>query len=566
MAVTRTPVGPAGRLPVLPAAGHWLTMARRRARIASVRLGNGHELQTLAGPVQMTTVDRASSRIGVAEDADGWYAAAEVSPDQAAGPPPLAVLARVFQEAEAADRDPSAVQLVEHFVGAPAAWLGESPAVTSYRSLVAAPPPAHRFRWVCVRVDAYDGAAVAARYGDPAAPARAAAAAILRAGRVLRAAGSPARVLGEAELAAVLRLTGLAVPGRGVREDWHGVRQPQGRAAGPLAQVGFHARGLPAPFVAAAASLPGATAVTLGTTVTLAGAEPRVRHLVRLGAPGRVLGDCRAALVQAAGPAGVGLAALNGRHAPAVYAAGPTASAPAPAGGFATVAAASGADPLAVPWQSLARVAAPPVAAPVRAGLVLGRATDQRVAVVQLFGPFPNEVAVVGGRGLAARVFAARAVALGARVYVRTAYPQDWAALMVATGGRLRIGEQMVEVAGPVEPALIVDEGAGHESGAGTGRAVVRREWQTRLTVLRTVPGGAAVARAAGVRLAALHRLGPDEAAAVAGPLSLAPGAVPAVTRLPDEVVALVGDGETSYTWLAPTAWERTVCRGAGPA
>ncbi|GAB3158632.1 hypothetical protein GCM10027290_62190 [Micromonospora sonneratiae] len=520
--------------------------------------------QTLDGPVRTRVVERGSGKVGVAEDGGGWFALAELGsptdlrPD-AARRPPVAVLARIFQ----GQADPSAVQVVVHTLPGPDALLADdAPAVDSYRHLTAGmPTAAQQISWVCVRVDACEGTVAAGQRGDdPEQPARMAAAAMLRASRLLRQAGFGCRILDDRELAVALATTGLVprspTPPReqrtalvvdGLRQVGYSVEP--GSAAGPD-QSAFDSTALPA------------VAVTTSTTVVDTPDGPAVRHLLRIVAPAHRIGACDTSVRAHARRTGWTVRRLDGRHAVTAYAAGPTAASLPPSGSYATAATAAGLDPVGVPWLAMADPSTPvPVESYPAVGLCLGHDVDQRPSVVRLFRRRPTEVAMVGG-ATAARVVAARAVASGVRVYVRTDRPADWQALASATGvpDRLQVGADRLQVGAepppvdPQQPILIVDELAADVMAVSDGL----RPWQTRLVVLRRLtPQNAR--RVAGAQLAILGRLTEEEAGIAAGALGMTGDTPRALTRLPDEMVALVGGGVNSYVWLALTDWERTL-------
>jgi type VII secretion protein EccE len=571
---------PPGSVWRLPTAVRWWSRVRRRARATTAPPAAGPHgavaaLQTIGGPLRVTTVERVGCTIGVGQDGGGWFAACELTPrddirpDGSPAPPP-SVLARIFQEG----RDPSAVQVVSHAVAPTMVLPADAPAAASYRLLAGAHlPAAALFRWVAVRVDAYDGAAVAARHGgDWTAPATAAAAAVLRASRILRTAGFPCRVLDGRELTMALAHADLTVGAVQPRERWSAVT-----TGGGPAQVGYAMDALPPPFAAALTDFP-PVSTTLSTTLVpgvdgpaalpASGAvRPRrdpttpcwLRHLVRFVAPPDWLADQHTAVRASAARSGVLLTRLDGRHGPAVQAAGPTAAALPPTGGYATVAAAAGADPLDVPWHPASPDSAAATAG--GCGVMLGRGADQRPAIVRIFRPWPTEVAMVGGLSTVG-VLVLRAVAVGARVYVRTARPAHWQPLVNAAWDRHRIvvGGDPPPVSDPLQPALLIDDtdldsSAGWQTAAG---------WQARLTVIQHLTEAAAP-RLAAAHLTVLTRLTTAEADIAARELRLPGDTAPGLVRLPDEMITLVGAGVDGHAWLEPTTWERAATGTVAP-
>ncbi|MEJ3747584.1 type VII secretion protein EccE [Actinomycetes bacterium KLBMP 9797] len=550
-----------------------LLAGRARRRVTAPGHASKAPAARKAPAVRIGTVERGGLTVGVAEDAGGWFAVAELAPrldlrPETAPLPALAAVARVFAEG----RDPSAVQLVSHTIAAPTTLLPpDSPVLASYRLLTAGESTvAHQVSWLCVRVDACDGAAVVARHGgDRAAPARAAAAAILRASRTLRLSGASCRVLDARELSDALALSGVAGVTGGMAQVCYGVDDVPGPLAAapaePLVDAPAEPLGdAPAEPLAAvghelAAALRDVTtaATTVATTVASGPRGLRARRLVRVVAPARDLDEVDTAVRAGAIRTGVPLSRLDGRHAPAAYAAGPTGAALPPSGGYAVAGAAAGLDPLDVPWQPLAPGAGTPAGPAVAVGVLFGRDVDRRATVVRVFRPWPTELVVVGGRATA-QLLALRALAVGARVYVRTPRYAEWTALAGAAQcpDRLVVGAEPPPAADPHRPALVVDD---VDPDGATTRAPLR-PWQARLTVVAALaPAGAR--RLADAHLAVLHRLGEDEAEVAARALGMTGDTPQALTRLPDDMVALVGGGVNSYTWLEPTPWELTVTR-----
>jgi hypothetical protein len=211
---------------------------------------------------------------------------------------------------------------------------------------------------------------------------------------------------------------------------------------------------------------------------------------------------------------------------------------------------------LATP-ESVAAVAIPVTSA----GLVLGRDQQRSLVVVRLFRPQPTMVALVGG-WWAARLVAARALAVGARVVVRTVSPGQWQGFGEAMTGRSdRVDVFSGEGAAPpaadvAQPVLeIVDVGpAGPQTRPELGA------WQSRLTLLPELTD-------AGVRpveeadLAIVQRLTEPEARTAIRAMRLAPEAAGHLQMLADDMLAIVG-GSTDrqadrYLWVVQTPTEQ---------
>lgn len=535
---------------------------------------------TIGGPLRVSAVERSGSTVGVGQDRGGWFAILELTPPGGVRPegaqvPSPELLARAFQDG----RDPSAVQFVSHTV-APTGLVPPAAAVDrSYRALADGYlSAAQRFHWVAVRLDSYDGAAVAARHGgDWAAPASATAAAVLRSGRILRAAGFGCRVLGETELLAALALAeGMVAPERRA-EHWSELAVGDGAV-----QVTYAADTLPPSFVTAVTGYPWVS-TTLSTTVIAAETERyRTRDLVRVVAPTTALANQATALLWAE-HSGVRLIRLDGRHQAAAWAASPTAAAVPPAGGYTTIATAAGADPLAIPWQAprpprdtdrdgpdpdgTARDGAE--RAPARRqgtetgmhGVMVGRAAHGYPAVIRMLRSAPTEATLVGDVGTAG-MLVLRAIAAGARAHLRTGRPDTWQPLVDAVGDpdRLIVGGDPTPGT-PYRPVLLVDD-TDMDPSAGwpppTG-------WQTRLTVVRHV-GAQAAHRLAASDLAILRRLTQAEADLAAQALPVTAAHSHALAELPAGAVVLVGVELLAAIDLAPTEWERAVLAGADTA
>ncbi|GAB2960809.1 hypothetical protein GCM10027280_57030 [Micromonospora polyrhachis] len=525
-------------------------------------------LLALSGPVRARSVERRGGRVGVAEDSGGWFAVAELAertdlrPD-AARRPPVAVLRRIFQGAG----DPSAVQVVEHILPGPSGLLPDGvPVVGSYRQLAAGhPTAAQHISWLCVRVDACGGAIAANRRGGgPDAAASTTASAMLRARRILRSSGFTYRILDAQELGFVLDAAGLVPGSPATVHDQRGALLADG-----LHQVCYLVGGEPGGEPVGPTLAAGSPAVAVTSSLTIGGTSDSsyARQLVRLLASADHVDASDRALREQARRTGHHVRRLDDRHPVAAYAAGPTAAALPPTGGYATAALAVGLDPIGAPWWPLTPPGASSARDPAGAGatttsqsavgLRLGQDVDQNPSVVRLFRRRPTEVVLVGGDGIA-RLLAGRALACGALVCVRTDGAAQWHAFAAASGvpDRVRLDLAPPPAGNPQQPTLIVVEQ--------TDKLTVSdglRPWQTRLTVLPRLTSHD-TRRLAGAQLVVLGRLSTEEAEIVADVLDMTGDTPRALTRLPDEMVALVGGGVNSYVWLDLTEWER---RFGGP-
>jgi hypothetical protein len=197
------------------------------------------------------------------------------------------------------------------------------------------------------------------------------------------------------------------------------------------------------------------------------------------------------------------------------------------------------------------------VAVPLRTGgLVLGRDQQGQPVATQLFRPTPTLVAVVG-RWWLGRLLVFRALALGARVAVRTAWPNQWNGLgEPATNQSDRLA--VLPVNQVAEFPASIDEPGLHvlDMGPDVGRPAIRLgPWQAQVVLLpQLTPGGLAVLERA--PLAVFQRVSPAEATLAAGPLALSPEVARYLTVIPDDAFAVFGGGEARYGGLAPTELE----------
>jgi type VII secretion protein EccE len=319
--------------------GRWLAQARllawqfrRRRRAMATLTGDDPRLaglRVLAPGFAVEDVALADgSRVGVARDEAGWFAAVAVSEGASAS---LDAVVAALAEAE----QPGAIlQLVTHTVPAPSVETHPSLAVASYHELLTSlghePVPAERETWLAVRLDARTFAAdLLDHRADPGSAPPLVASLARRVGRALRRAGVSYRLLDADGLVSAMAHSCDVDPlGPGeqlaqVREEWtewHSAR---------LAHRSFWVREWPpVDRVGAVLDQLSATPAAL-TSVTLvlvpAGHDHvDLRGLVRVAAPAPVLGRVCESVAATARPAGVDLFPLDGEHGPAVYATAPT--------------------------------------------------------------------------------------------------------------------------------------------------------------------------------------------------------------------------------------------------
>jgi type VII secretion protein EccE len=319
--------------------GRWLAQARllawqfrRRKRVAATLTGDDPRLaglRVLAPGFAVDDVLQADgSRVGVARDDAGWFAAVAVGEGA-----PVTLDAVVGALAEA-DQPGAVLQVVTHAVPVPSVDTHPSLAVASYHELLdgfgTTPLPAERATWLAVRLDARSFAAdLLDHTTDPDSAPPLVASLVRRVGKVLRRAGVAHQVLdADALVHALARSCDVDPVGPGeplaqVREEWtewHSARLSHRsfwiRDWPPIGEVGA----LLDQMSAAPAAL---TSVTLVLWPSSAG-RVDLRGMVRLAAPETDLARVCEAFIAMARASGVELFALDGEHGPAVYATAPT--------------------------------------------------------------------------------------------------------------------------------------------------------------------------------------------------------------------------------------------------
>ncbi|MEH0971942.1 type VII secretion protein EccE [Micromonospora sp. CPCC 205546] len=188
------------------------------------------------------------------------------------------------------------------------------------------------------------------------------------------------------------------------------------------------------------------------------------------------------------------------------------------------------------------------------AGLMVGRNRHGGAVTVRLFRPEATRVLLVGGVR-AAQLLVVRAMALGARVVVQTARPRAWEPFVrgVGTPGAMipvvPPGRPVGEPGSPLCPLLVVVD-------AGTTPAETQpaSPWRTTLLVRDelTASDADALGRA---DLAVLQPLDPAEAAVAGAALGLG-GSAEWLTRIRDDMVAVVNRRALRWALLSPTPIE----------
>jgi len=193
----------------------------------------------------------------------------------------------------------------------------------------------------------------------------------------------------------------------------------------------------------------------------------------------------------------------------------------------------------------------------VPAGVVVGRDQRRTPTVLRLFQAQPVQ-AVLVGRWWAARLLVFRALGVGARVVVRTGWPEQWQGLGEEATNRtdrlaiIPVGSVAAVPARMDEPALhVVDLG----TEGGPQRAHLG-PWQAQLTILPgLVPADLQVLT--GAQVSVFQRVSPPEAGLAAGALGLDAEVAHHLTLTPDDGLILYGDGTVRYATLGQTDIER---------
>ncbi len=203
--------------------------------------------------------------------------------------------------------------------------------------------------------------------------------------------------------------------------------------------------------------------------------------------------------------------------------------------------------------STLARLGVPALPA----GVVVGRDARRAPAVLRLFRPEPT-VSVLVGRWWAARLLVFRALGVGARVVVRTAWPEQWQGLgEEATNRSDRLA--IIPVGSVAAVPARMDEPALHVVDLGTNAGLQRSHlgpWQAQLTLLPgLVPAGVPVLAEAGAVV--FQRLSRAEAGLAASALALPAEVAGHLTLTPDDALVLYGDHEIRYAMLTLTDVEK---------
>jgi type VII secretion protein EccE len=515
-------------------------------------------LRALAPQLQLRTVTVREIPVGVGSDEAGWFGAValEAGTGLSAGrhrDVPLETLATLVGpysdtaagQPEQAGSTVSCAQLVLHVVSAPDGGLDPaSPVAASYAQLSGSGRhAAHCSTWVAVRLSPVDALALRR---EPAEIDQLVAAAVLRAARLLRVQGFDARVLDGAGLAAAL-VEASALDGT-PHEGWASWR------SGTLAQVCYGVARWPAglSLVELADRIRGVGTVAVarqppGQSFGPASGAAPTHVLLRLAAEPAAINRVCKEVTRAVAQLGVRLRRLDGEHGLGAYACAP-----------------SGVPAAELIGRSVAVTPAVAGTTGVREGLLLGRDASHEPVALRIFRPGPTRLAAVGGWWLA-RLLVFRALAVGARIVVRTAYPREWTALSeTVTGvtGRLYVvpADRPMTLAGSAHAPVLHLDDLGPDATGDTPPPL--GPWQTRLTLMPqfAAHGFATLAAADAV---VMQRLGAEEAAAAGAVLRLSEETLRLIQVMHDDMLAVLGGGADRYVWTSPTPVEESVLGAA---
>ncbi|NBE82723.1 type VII secretion protein EccE [Micromonospora sp. NEAU-HG-1] len=507
-------------------------LCRRRAPAPTA--GPDGLLELLSPGAAVRAAELAGGPAALVDDAGGLTAVLEIGDpgaligDGPRGLPPLSTLLPPVSP----ELPPIRLQLLFSGSPAPAATAGDSTVATSYRQLTEG------------RLAGRDRALLAVRalrvVGWTDEDLRVALSGVVR--RIVRRIGPvTARTLGVHAALRVLADLAHHDDGDPVLESWPTVRTGELRQTtfrvrrGPDVRTDSGRRLVPRLLVLPAA----ATTVSLcvGPRTGVDGAGPPAELTVRLAAwtPGE-LSVAAQALRGLVDSAGGEVERLDGQQLPALAGTLPLASAaPGASVGAATL------DALELPVGE--------------AGLMVGANRRGEALTIRLFRPEGTRLMLVGGVR-AAQLVTLRAMALGARVAVRTTRPQAWERFVRGVGtpggpipvlppGRPVVGGP----ASPLRPLLLVVDAGPVAPAAGPGPA-----WQSTLVVRDDLTPADAdpLSRA---DLVLLQPLSPAEATLAGAALGLG-GSADWLTRIREDMVAVVNRQALRWALLSPTPIE----------
>ena len=190
------------------------------------------------------------------------------------------------------------------------------------------------------------------------------------------------------------------------------------------------------------------------------------------------------------------------------------------------------------------------------AGLMVGRNRQRLPVALRLFRPEPTQMLMVGGVRCA-QLLAFRALALGARLFIKTAREQEWDTFLRRSSvGRetatfLPAGASPPTAGTLAQPHLVIVD-VGPTMGPEPGR---RSPWQATLIVREDLAAWD-VNLLQQSDMVVLQRLSEVESSVAASALGLAE-ALDWLSRIHPEMVALVSRARLQWVLLGPTATEQ---------
>ena len=190
-------------------------------------------------------------------------------------------------------------------------------------------------------------------------------------------------------------------------------------------------------------------------------------------------------------------------------------------------------------------------------GISLGMEQPGVPALVRLFRPRPTAVGIFGSAVLA-RLLAVRALGAGAEVCVLTPHPAPWAALLPLAPSSapwitlLPPGSAVPASGTGRLPWLLIDE-------ADPGAAPARHEpgpWQAVVTVQPPLAPNL-VGSVRGYDLLMLQGVASQAVEPLRAATGISERSAKWLSRMPDDVVALIAGAEARYAVMAPTPAEQ---------
>ncbi|MER7000846.1 type VII secretion protein EccE [Streptomyces sp. NPDC000410] len=497
----------------------------------------------LVAELEVTSAGSASSRIGVLADGSAWAALIEFE-EAGAGLEgiPCDVVATLLDEDGI--RLSSVQLLIQSCPAVPPA--GRTPTVpeSSYAALTGSGAVRTRRCWLVLRLDPGLRQEGAEPWGTQSLH-RALRMKTRRAVALLGAQGIRASTLQEQEATAVLLEAAGPECGSQARQNWRNWR------TGEAVSTGFWMKAWPRDWQRlhdAFARLPVA-ATTISLTLADGGQgtlEALCLLRVDVAATSHA-GDQRRAVAEGAREAGAVVVVLDGCHRQAVVATLP----------FGRGTLSEGA------WPSRHEVAAAggirvPLPAE-RDGLLLGHDSNGKRVALGLFRPEPGRVAVVGSL-VVPHLLAVRALGAGARVHVVTPRGEAWTELEAAAVGHegaLTVtppAGEAVALGSCASPVLVIADAAALAVGLRepTGR------WQAHITVHPDV-GSENAAQIAGTDTVIVHRPTEGVAGRLAEALRLGEEQSAWLTKMPQDVVAVVRQGNVAFVNVRVTTIESEI-------